>query len=485
MVAILSALGFLAAGAAALLVERERIIGSIERSLAQEIAEFTELFGEGIDPETGRPFDSADRILELSMQRNVPDEHETQIGILSDVTIVLGNRSGSLQRDGAFREAVTSFDQPGYGHYHNEDLGRVMFAVMPLEIDGVRSHFVSVSYADAELAELDDAIRSFALAAVVSWAVLVVAAGLLAHRILRPVNDLRRTAATITDSDVSQRIDVRGKDEMAELGRTFNVMLDRLEAALGSQRRMLDDAAHELRTPITVIRGHLELMDQRSPDEVDETRELAIDELDRMGRLVEDLLVLAKSRRPDFLVRRPTDLGDLVTRSVDKAQALAPRTWSVEATPGLTAYVDPQRITQALLQLASNAVAVTGMGDAIAMGCTPVSQGVQLWVRDTGPGVPEEDRERIFTRWQTGDTALKASGTGLGLAIVTAIAEAHGGTAFVESAGPSGGALFVIEVPHADRGYLSETAELATHIPDRAAPVPHPPYAGHDHSDPR
>ena len=232
------------------------------------------------------------------------------------------------------------------------------------------------------------------------------------------------------------------------LGQTFNGMLDRLQEALGSQRRMLDDAGHELRTPITVIRGHLELMDPLKVEDVMSTRDLAIDELDRMSGLVEDLLVLAKARRPDFLTPQPTDVADLVRRVVDKASSLAPRAWQVDSAPGGLAVIDPHRLTQALLQLAANAVAVTRDGDAIGMGCAFTQTHVQFWVRDTGPGVPVADRQVIFERWQSGSADRDGSrGTGLGLAIVRAIAVAHSGTVSVTAASPAGGALFIIALP--------------------------------------
>ncbi|MGL5859974.1 MAG: sensor histidine kinase, partial [Phycicoccus sp.] len=288
--------------------------------------------------------------------------------------------------------------------------------------------------------------------AALTWAALVLAAWALARRVLRPLDDLRRTAETITETDVSQRIDVTGADEVAELGETVNGMLDRLEDALDSQRRMLDDAGHELRTPVTVIRGHLELMDARDAGDVEGTRALVIDELDRMGRIVEDLLVLAKARRPDFLRREVVDVGEVVATSLDKASGLAPRSWVLDGAPEVLAPVDAGRVTQALLQLAANAVAVTSEHDTIAFGCAPMPGVVRIWVRDTGPGVPAADRQRIFARFESGGASAGEGGTGLGLAIVAAIAAAHGGTADVAAAAPDGGALFTLELPAPDAG---------------------------------
>ena len=446
-VAGLAALSLAGAGAAALVVERERIESRVERLLSQEMAEFRGL-ASGLDPETGSAFASAERLIDVSMQRNVPDEHETHLGFLAGAIVVPADGGGTLQGDLDFRGEVTRHTAPAFGEFRSPELGRVTYAVMPFTVHQRVNHYVAAYFLDRELAELGDTIRTYAVAAVLAWTALVGAAWLFTARILRPVHELRATAARISDSDLSGRIEVRGDRELAALGQTFNGMLDRLQEALGSQRRMLDDAGHELRTPITVIRGHLELMDPLKVEDVLSTRDLAIDELDRMSGLVEDLLVLAKARRPDFLTPQPTDVADLVRRVVDKASSLAPRAWQVDSAPGGLAVIDPHRLTQALLQLAANAVAVTRDGDAIGMGCAFTQTHVQFWVRDTGPGVPVADRQVIFERWQSGPADRDGSrGTGLGLAIVRAIAVAHSGTVSVTAASPAGGALFIIALP--------------------------------------
>ena len=166
-------------------------------------------------------------------------------------------------------------------------------------------------------------------AAGVSLAVLLIASALawvIAGRVLAPLRTLRTTAQAITESDLTRRIDVHGDDEIAELGRTFNAMLDRLEAAFASQRAFVSDAGHELRTPITIVRGHLELLGD-DPLEREETIALVTDELDRMARFVEDLLLLAKAEQGDFLHVAPLDLDVLTDELYNKATALADRDW--------------------------------------------------------------------------------------------------------------------------------------------------------------
>ena len=444
-IAALSAIGLLSAGLAALAVERGRIVDGVTGSLAQEIDEFREFAERGVDPETGEGFTSAERLIIVSMQRNVLDDNEAHIGFVPDANIA-ADGSGSLHNEPAFRAEVTRHESAVFDEYRSPTYGRVAYAALPIETNNELGHYVVAHYVDNEITELDDTIRVYGITALLAWLGLTLAAWLLARRIIAPINELRETADNITETDLNRRIAVTGDDEVAAMGTTFNRMLDRLQAALYGQRRMLDDAGHELRTPITVVRGHLELMDPEDPADVEATRDLAIDELDRMNLLVQDLILLAKAQRPDFLTREQVRLHRLVEDVRDKASGLGERQWLLDPSEPLTVFADPRRLTQAMLQLASNAYKVTVPGDVIAFGCSSASRGVQLWVRDSGPGVPAADRERIFKRFQSG-TPLSTGGAGLGLAIVAAIAQAHGGTAHVTAATPAGGAKFVIELP--------------------------------------
>jgi two-component system OmpR family sensor kinase len=223
-------------------------------------------------------------------------------------------------------------------------------------------------------------------------------------------------------------------------------MLDRLEAAFVGQRQFLDDAGHELKTPLTVLRGHLELLDTGSAVEVAETRTLLLDEVDRMARLVGDLILLAKRDRPDFLTPAAVDLTGLTVDVLAKARGLGDRVWVLDETASVSVMVDEQRLTQALLQLCDNAVKHTQPGQVVALGSSYETGQVRLWVRDTGPGVPAEHRGHIFQRFGRGLVPEHDEGFGLGLSIVQAIADAHGGTVHVEDATPHG-ARFVITLP--------------------------------------
>lgn len=230
----------------------------------------------------------------------------------------------------------------------------------------------------------------------------------------------------------------------------MNAMLDRLSLSFDAQRQMLDDAGHELRTPITIVRGHLELVDLNDPDDVAKTRDLAIDELDRMQRLVDELMVLAKSRRPDFVHLGPVGVAELLYSVLDKVEPIAERHWLLEAAPEATVDLDSQRITQALVQLVANAIRFTATGGTIALGAAAEDGWLRLWVRDDGVGVARADQERIFERFTRAGRPPAASdtGAGLGLAIVSAIAEAHRGRVTLVSE-PGQGATFAMLIPTA------------------------------------
>jgi signal transduction histidine kinase len=266
----------------------------------------------------------------------------------------------------------------------------------------------------------------------------------MARRILGSVQAVSTSARSISETDLSRRIDVQGDDEIARLAETFNELLARLERAFLAQRAFVDDAGHELRTPITIVRGHLEGLGD-DPEERRHTIELVTDELDRMARMVNDLLLMAKAQQPALLRMDLVDVGELTRDVAAKAAALAPRDWRVEAQGDGAIIGDRQRLTQAMVQLAQNAADHTHEGDMIGIGSAVGGGVARMWVRDTGPGIPPETQERIFERFHRGGTR-HSEGAGLGLPIVKAIAEGHGGSVSAQSV-EGEGATFTIEVP--------------------------------------
>jgi two-component system, OmpR family, sensor kinase len=326
--------------------------------------------------------------------------------------------------------------------------GRVRYLAVPIEDGNGRRRGVFVVAVNLGQ-ERDEVVEAVQTAAGVSIGVLLIASALawvIAGRVLAPLRTLRTTAQTITESDLTQRLDVHGDDEIAELGRTFNAMLDRLEAAFASQRAFVSDAGHELRTPITIVRGHLELLGD-DPLEREETVALVTDELDRMARFVEDLLLLAKAEQADFLHVAPLDLDVLTDELYNKAKALADRDWRLSGSGTGRLNADRQRLTQAVMQLAQNAAEHTRDGDRISLGSAIHNGVAMLWVADSGPGIPADEREEIFERFHRGGVGPRRSdGAGLGLSIVRAIAEAHGGRVDLDS-DEGAGATFTLILP--------------------------------------
>jgi two-component system, OmpR family, sensor kinase len=199
------------------------------------------------------------------------------------------------------------------------------------------------------------------------------------------------------------------------------------------QRQFVQDASHELRDPLTICRGHLELLGE-DPEDQRRTIALVMDELDRMGRIVDDLQLLAEAEQPDFLRREWMELELFTHELIAKAGALASRDWRLDSTGTGIFFADRQRLTEAVMNLAHNAVQHTLEDETVAIGTSMDEKEVRLWVRDTGTGITVSDQTRIFERFRRGTGAnLRYRGGGLGLAIVKAIAEAHDGRVEVES----------------------------------------------------
>ena len=434
-------------------VQLARADREFELEQAQEIEELRKL-AEGIDPETGEPFaGDVESIFLTFLRRNVPSDDEAFYTIVDGTGFRFSNQSPPLFDDPQFLP-LWRVDTPSTSTART-DIGRVgevrSLAVPLMAGDAVAGVFVVASFPKDDHREVDQVIAVIAIAGVAVLLITTAVAWSLAGRVLRPVRELTATARQITHSDLSARIPVEGRDELAELGKTFNDMVDRLEDGFTSQRRFLDDVAHELRTPITIVRGHLDVL---SADEADreETIEVVTDELDRMARYVSDLLVLAKAEQPDFLVPGPLDLGELALDVHQRIQAIAPRRWVLDSMPAPDGdpivFGDAERLTQAVINLASNAVQHTVDGQEIGLGVSVSRTEARLWVRDTGPGVDPELIDTLFDRYSraASNRERRPDGAGIGLSIVDAIARAHGGSVTVDS--PAGsGATFVITIP--------------------------------------
>jgi signal transduction histidine kinase len=423
-----------------------RLSERIAAELQQEVAELRKVAG-STDPATGQPFGThVRRLFTAYFATNAWSDGEAALSFVAGKPFLRSpsyDPSYRLDRDAALVARWSAVHRTEQGGVETA-AGRVDYLAVPVTARGkVLGTFVAAQFRDLEQGAFQDA---YIATGAVGLAVLLIGSLLawrMAGTVLRPVESLTSTARRITESDLTQRIEVRGRDETAKLAKTFNAMLDRLERAFGSQRQFLDDAGHELRTPITIIRGHLELLED-DPEEREETLALVLDELDRMGRMVNELILLAKAERPDFLQLAPVEVAPLTEELLTKASALAPRAWVLDGSGHGTILADHHRLTEAVMQLAQNASAHTQEGDEIGIGSAVGGDGARFWVRDTGCGIAPADQTVIFERFER--RGSRSGGRGLGLAIVRAIAEAHGGGVVVESE-PGRGAVFTIDVP--------------------------------------
>jgi signal transduction histidine kinase len=450
----LTALALTVAGGTAWILQRNLTDERVDGLLRVNVAEFRALAAANVDPATGGQFTDVRALLRLAIQRTAPAENEGMLAFVDGrlaLTAPTETVPLRVEEDADFVRAAAAHtgEEQATLRTLTTPTTTYRYAAIPVEVVGDDRPGLLVYAFDrrATHASLTAIFRTYALVSLGAVAVIGVVGWVLAGRLLAPIRGLRRTAQQISDTDLSARIPVTGSDDLSDLTRTVNAMLDRLEAAFASQRRLLDDAGHELRTPLTIVRGHLELLDPADAEEVAATRALVLDEVDRMHRLVDDLVTLATADRPDFVRPVPTDVAALTAEVVDKARLLGRHEWRLERAAPVRAVLDPQRITQALLQLAANATKFAPEGTLVRVASEARDGTLLLSVTDEGPGVPPEDAERVFDRFARGTSGRGVEGSGLGLPIVAAIAAAHGGRAHVEAPESGTGARFVVAIP--------------------------------------
>jgi two-component system OmpR family sensor kinase len=434
-------------------VLNERLASQVDESLQQEILELDRLVTEGRDPATARPFESLRALFDVYLRRNVPGNEEAMLVFIDGENYKTSQARFPVDRlpaiqlaeweDISRREAARGQSVTGT---YNTELGEARYRVSQVRLEEEVGAFVVTILPATEIKENREL---FLYGIVATLAVLLVASGLawlIAGRVLAPVQQLTETARSISQADLTRRIPVRGRGEAADMAVSFNAMLDRLEMVFQNERQFVQDTSHELRDPLTICRGHLELLGD-DPDERRETTMIVLDELDRIGRIVDDLQLLAEADQPDFLRSDWTDIAMLTDELIAKASALASRNWTLDGTAEGVFFGDRHRLTEAMMNLAHNAVQHTDEDDVIAIGSSLEGDEARVWVRDTGTGIPVSDQERIFDRLTRGRGAhSRYRGGGLGLAIVKAIAEAHGGRVELKSR-LGEGSTFTIVIP--------------------------------------
>jgi two-component system OmpR family sensor kinase len=430
-----------------------RLNDRVDESLQQEILELDRLVTEGKNPETGKAFESLEALFLVYLSRNVPGNEEAMVVYIDGE--FLQDAKARFPLDQLPAEQLADWEalsrrEAGEGRSvtgeYDTKLGKARFRVAQVRRGDEVGAFVVTILPANEIKENRELLIYGGAATLAVLLLASVIAWLIAGRVLAPVQLLTETAHSISRSDLTRRIEVRGRSEAADMAHSFNAMLDRLETVFRGQREFVQDASHELRDPLTICRGHLELLGD-DPQEREEAVAIVLDELDRMGRIVDDLQVLAEADQPDFLQPDWTDLGMFTDELASKASALAPRDWSLDGAAEGAFFADRHRLTEAVMNLAHNAVQATLEHDTVAIGTTLDGDEARIWVRDTGSGIPASDQERIFDRFTRGRTAhTRYRGGGLGLAIVKAIAEAHGGRVELDSR-LGEGSTFTIVVP--------------------------------------
>jgi two-component system, OmpR family, sensor kinase len=408
----LLALGLLLAMLGARQILLRQLDERIDRELIDQVTHVRGLADAGVDPDTGRPFTGVERLLRVHLAGVTVGRNDTVLVLVDGRPYgrSLGAPPVRLEGDRRLVALWAGVAAPTRGTVHSS-AGAVRYAAVPVAVTGAAEPsggvFVAASFRDLRRAELDDTLMvagaAGGAALLLAWVLTWVAAG----QVLAPL---------------------RAAGEAADRG-----------------RELLDDVGHELRTPLTVIRGHLELLGD-DPDERRQTIAIVSDELDRMNRMVEELQLLTAAGRPGFLRAGPVEVGALTLELLAKARALTERTWRLDAAGSGWIVADRQRLTQAVMQLAENAVRHGRPGSPLWLGSAVDAGEAHLWVRDHGPGIAETDRRRIFERFARGAGGAPPDGAGLGLAIAQAIAEAHHGRVELAT-GEGRGSRFTVVLP--------------------------------------
>ncbi len=425
-------------------VQRRALTDSLDETLAGEADTIAARIDEGGDPAAVRldePTVDDDAVAQVVVDGDVVATTDSDVSQPLAATPAGSSGTSTAEsvpdEDGAFRVASRRVDDGGGGG-------------------------TTVVHVAAPLDDVDESTgllaRSLALAVPAVTALFAALVWALAGRTLRPVEAIRREVAQIGATDLRRRVPVPpGDDEVARLARTMNAMLDRVEGASDRQRRFVGDASHELRTPLARMRSEIEV-DLAHPDRADllATHHSVLDEAVGMQRLVDDLLLLA---RTDGAGDAAVDAGGEATARLDlvvagevsQARANAPVAIEAAGLTPVTVAADPTELRRVAANLLDNGTRHARSHVVVAV--ESAGGTAELTVTDDGPGIPEDQAERIFERFARLDDARSSAdgGAGLGLAIAREIAERHGGTLTVDPAHRDG-ARFVLRLPVAGAG---------------------------------
>jgi signal transduction histidine kinase len=371
-------------------------------------------------------------------------------GVLSnsDVPLESAGADTSLIEDAGTEAGITTLT-----------LGDERWRVAYSTITGSDGEVLGLFAAGLPLTDVTDIASEVALTLFVSGMVVVVigsfASGFVARTSLRPLREVAGQTARIGESELDVRIADDGRtDEIGTMVTSLNSLLDRLESAMNDQRRFVSDASHELRTPLAIIKGHVELSADDRFDEATREESLAIvtDEIDRMRRLIDDLLTLSRLEGGSVRSYQPLDVGLIANEAVVRARSLGGQDIHYSCRGDAWVLGDPDKLLQVLLNILTNAIRHSPDDSVIEVACRNRDDGdgpsVAITVDDQGEGIPPEELGRVFDRFHRsrGQRAQDSEGSGLGLAIAEKIVEAHGGTIGAQNLDGTG-ARFAILLP--------------------------------------
>ncbi len=416
---------------------------------------------------------SADIRRQLIDRRVAPRQPDV-VDAPSDLAIVVYGPGGAIVESLPAGTAADPEPLPDGSQLPADGVVRTLHSVQPggpryraVAVDGAtgRARFVvalSLASVDATLAE---ARRIQLIAGGIAIAVVALVCWLLIRRAFAPIDGMIATAGRIADGDLTERTAVHDdSSEVGRLGGALDVMLDRIEAAVAEKteseermRRFVADASHDLRTPLTSVRGYAELyrQDAGNPATVAVSMERIEEEAIRMSRMVDDLMLLARLDQHREPVTRAVDVTEVLGRAVDAIRLTdGERVYDLTSSPDAALRADPDQLRQVFDNLLSNARAHTPPGTTVDVRLDTDPGGVTVVVADDGPGFSDADRAHAFDRFWRATRADQdpGGGSGLGLAIVAAIVEAHRGTITLDTS-PAGGARFTIRLPHPVEGY--------------------------------
>jgi signal transduction histidine kinase len=345
----------------------------------------------------------------------------------------------------------------GQGHHRGDHMSTMMSSpAVPIEVDGEIAGWVlmdrgAFQESRAELSFLSRFNQILVLSAVGAGIVALFLGIFLARALTQPVRELTTATRELAEGNLGRQVPVRSQDELGELAESFNKMSAELARSIELRRQMTADVAHELRTPISVILGHADAIQEGALPASPETMEAIRDEATRLERLIEDLRTITRADAGELtLLRQWVSPAILLQQTVKAYRPQAHQRGidlQVEVPSDLPQiYVDPDRVAQVMANLVDNALRHTPEQGRIILSGTKVSEGVELRVQDTGPGIENEELTRIFDRfYRTGKSRSRdKGGSGLGLAIAKSIVENHGGRIWAESEVGKGTAIVCI-----------------------------------------